>query len=194
MELVSQSVDLAVGTNDCVWTEETEQKYSRNLPIKWWLSSCSRVLTETRLKNYQHFIKVEGALPRSNSAPAFPETRQIQPIFSIRPHFFKVHFHIRTYKRSLSLSCLPIEFLHASSISRVQNKNIKDKNNSKYPLNKAIPLQTRTGPQGSTKLRLPKLLDKRQKKVVMLSALSTGRLYPPPPSEIHGTHFYKILT
>jgi hypothetical protein len=43
---------------------------------------------------------------------------------------------------------------------------------------KAIPLQALTGPWGSSSLRLPEFVDNRQKKVVRLSALLTGRLYP----------------
>jgi hypothetical protein len=44
---------------------------------------------------------------------------------------------------------------------------------------KAVPLQAWTGPQGSRRLRLMK--------VVRLSALRTGRVYP--PGNIPGTHF-----
>jgi hypothetical protein len=40
---------------------------------------------------------------------------------------------------------------------------------------KAIPLQARIGPEGSSRLRLPDF-----KKVVRLSALRTDRLYPTP--------------
>ena len=40
---------------------------------------------------------------------------------------------------------------------------------------KAIPLQVRTGPEGS---RIHKFQDNRHTKVVRLSALRTGRLYP----------------
>jgi hypothetical protein len=43
---------------------------------------------------------------------------------------------------------------------------------------KALPLQTWTGPVGSRRLRLPKFLDNRHRKVVGLSAIRTGRLYP----------------
>ena len=43
---------------------------------------------------------------------------------------------------------------------------------------KAIPLQAWTGPKGSRRLRLPEILENRHMKVVMLSALRTGRLYP----------------
>jgi hypothetical protein len=35
------------------------------------------------------------------------------------------------------------------------------------------------GPYGSRRLRFPEFLDNRHAKVVKLSALSTGRLYPP---------------
>jgi hypothetical protein len=41
------------------------------------------------------------------------------------------------------------------------------------------PLQAWTGPQGSWRLRLPVFLDSRHMKVVRLSALNAGRLYPP---------------
>jgi hypothetical protein len=43
---------------------------------------------------------------------------------------------------------------------------------------KAIPLQVWTGPEGSRRLRLSDFKDIRHMKVVRLSALSTGRLYP----------------
>jgi len=39
-------------------------------------------------------------------------------------------------------------------------------------------LQAWTGPEGSRRLRLPEFLDNRHMKVVRLSALRTGRLYP----------------
>ena len=46
-------------------------------------------------------------------------------------------------------------------------------------------MQAWTDPESSRRLRLPKFLDKRHMKVVRLSALRTGRLYPPPhPKEI----------
>jgi hypothetical protein len=44
--------------------------------------------------------------------------------------------------------------------------------------NKAIPLQTLTNPQGSSRLRLLEFPNNRHMKVVRLSAISTGRLYP----------------
>jgi hypothetical protein len=44
-----------------------------------------------------------------------------------------------------------------------------------------------TGPYGSRRLRLPRFLDNRHMKVVRLSAIRTGRLYP--PGNIPGTHF-----
>jgi hypothetical protein len=52
---------------------------------------------------------------------------------------------------------------------------------------KAIPLQAWTGLEGSRRLRLPEFQDDRHVKVVRLSALRTGRLYP--PGNIAGTHF-----
>ena len=51
---------------------------------------------------------------------------------------------------------------------------------------KAFPLQAWTGPWGSRRLRLPEVLDSRHVKVVRLSALRTGLLYP--PGRIPGTH------
>jgi len=48
---------------------------------------------------------------------------------------------------------------------------------------KAIPVQAWTGPDGSRRMRLPDF------KEVSLSALGTGRLYPPPQGNISGTHF-----
>jgi hypothetical protein len=43
---------------------------------------------------------------------------------------------------------------------------------------KAIALKTVTDPQGCRRLRLPEFLDNQYIKVVKLSALRTGRLYP----------------
>jgi hypothetical protein len=54
-------------------------------------------------------------------------------------------------------------------------------------VSKAIPLQARTSPEGSRSFRLVKFLENRHTKVVRLSALCTGRLYP--PEVIPGTHF-----
>jgi hypothetical protein len=45
----------------------------------------------------------------------------------------------------------------------------------------AFPLQAWTGLSGSRGLRLLEFLENRHIKVVRLLALSTGRLYPPPP-------------
>jgi len=42
----------------------------------------------------------------------------------------------------------------------------------------AIPLQGWTGTQGTRRFRLPEFQDNRHMKVVILSALRTGRLYP----------------
>jgi hypothetical protein len=44
---------------------------------------------------------------------------------------------------------------------------------------KAIPVQAWRGPKGSCRLRLPEFLDNRNMMMVRLSALRTGRLYPP---------------
>jgi hypothetical protein len=52
---------------------------------------------------------------------------------------------------------------------------------------KAIPVQPWTGPEGSRRLRLPDFQESRHMKVLRLSALRTGRLYP--PGNIPGTHF-----
>ena len=52
---------------------------------------------------------------------------------------------------------------------------------------KAIPLQPWTDSEGSRRLRLPDFGDYQRMKLVRLSALRTGRLYP--PGNIPGTHF-----
>ena len=52
---------------------------------------------------------------------------------------------------------------------------------------KAIPLQAWTGPEGSSRLRLPRFRDNRHTKVVRLSALRTGRLYS--SGNIPDTHY-----
>ena len=56
---------------------------------------------------------------------------------------------------------------------------------------KAFPLQAWTGSWGSRTLRLPEFLENRHLKVAGLSALRTGRLYP--PRKISGTHFCSRL-
>jgi hypothetical protein len=58
---------------------------------------------------------------------------------------------------------------------------------SMFVKGKAIPLQAWTGPEGSRRLRLPDLKTNRHMKVARLSALRTGRLYP--PGNIPGTYF-----
>jgi hypothetical protein len=57
---------------------------------------------------------------------------------------------------------------------------------------KATPLQAWTGPWGSRRLRLPEFLDSRHVKVVRLSALGAGRLYP--QGKIPGTNFCQRLS
>jgi hypothetical protein len=52
----------------------------------------------------------------------------------------------------------------------------------------AILLQGWAGPKESRRLRLPKLLDNRHMKMVRLSALRTGRLYP--SGDILGNFFW----
>jgi hypothetical protein len=44
--------------------------------------------------------------------------------------------------------------------------------------NRTIPLQTWTGLYGSSRLRLPKILENLHMKVISISVLRTGRLYP----------------
>jgi hypothetical protein len=66
----------------------------------------------------------------------------------------------------------------------VINNNNNNNNNHTNSVNK---LQARTGHEGSRRLRLPKFLDNRHMKVVSLSALHTGYLYP--LRDIPATHF-----
>jgi hypothetical protein len=47
-----------------------------------------------------------------------------------------------------------------------------------YVKDKAMPLQAWTGPEASRRLRLPDFQDNQHMKVVSLSALCTGKLYP----------------
>jgi hypothetical protein len=51
---------------------------------------------------------------------------------------------------------------------------------------KGVPLEAWSGPEGYRSLRLPEFLHSRHMKVVRLSALRTGSLYP--PGNISGTH------
>ena len=52
---------------------------------------------------------------------------------------------------------------------------------------KAIPLQACYKPIALQEVEAPRFQDNRQMKVVRLSALRTGRIYP--PENIPGTHF-----
>jgi hypothetical protein len=51
-----------------------------------------------------------------------------------------------------------------------------------------IPLQAWTGPEVFQEDEVPRFQDNRHMKVVRLSALNNGRLYP--PGIVPGTHFY----
>jgi len=53
---------------------------------------------------------------------------------------------------------------------------------------KVIPEQARTGPGGFQEVEVSRFKDSRHMKVLRLSVLSTGRLYP--PGSITGTHFW----
>ena len=53
---------------------------------------------------------------------------------------------------------------------------------------KATPVQACYKPIALQEVEVPRFQDKRQMKVVRLSALRTGRLYP--PENIPGTHFH----
>ena len=58
--------------------------------------------------------------------------------------------------------------------------------------NKSIRLQAWKGPESCRRLRLPRFRDNRYMKVVRLSALRTGRLYP--SKNIPDTHFCQGLS
>ena len=49
--------------------------------------------------------------------------------------------------------------------------------------------ESHDSPWGFQEVEAPRFQDSRHMKVVRLSALHTGRLYPPPPRNIPGTHF-----
>jgi hypothetical protein len=74
--------------------------------------------------------------------------------------------HFRPYLRRLS------DFLRVSAQTLLE---VKDTTN---------PIQTCTGPEGSWRLRLQEFLDSRHMKVVSLSALRTGHLYPQETSSV----------
>ena len=76
----------------------------------------------------------------------------------------------------------------ASFFSYVCDHNYNNKNNNNNNgEGKAIPLQAWTGPGGFQEVEDPRIQDSRHIKVVRLSALRTGRLYP--QGNIPGTHF-----
>jgi len=54
---------------------------------------------------------------------------------------------------------------------------------------KKVPLQAYDRPRDFLEAQAPRFLDSRHKKVVKLSVLRNGRLYPPNPEDIPGTHF-----
>jgi len=58
-----------------------------------------------------------------------------------------------------------------------------------------VKVQACTGPKGSMEVEGPRFQDSRHMKMVKLSALRPGRLFPPPPTEkIPGTHFCQRLS
>ena len=75
-----------------------------------------------------------------------------------------------------------VNFLR-SRFSSVRTGTIRNKSKKK----KAIPLQVWTGPWGFQEVEAPRFQDNRHMKLVRLSALSTGCLYP--QRNIPGTHF-----
>ena len=60
-----------------------------------------------------------------------------------------------------------------------------------YDRSKDIPEQGVEGPWGFYQVEVPRFLDNRHMKVVRLSALGTGRFYPPPPGNIPGAHLVR---
>jgi hypothetical protein len=105
----------------------------------------------------------------------------MNPILSTEQNFSQFSFAKKTISVSVSaahltkvLLCLLIclwsqQWFHydgASGKSEFLNGNL------------AIPLQPWTGPYGSRRLRFPEFLDNRYMKVLRLSALRTGQLYP----------------
>jgi hypothetical protein len=78
--------------------------------------------------------------------------------------------------RNTALCCNP-SFLRLLKYCIAMNRS----NVHSYSYLKAVPLQARTGPEGF------RFQDNRHMKMVRLSALCTGSLYP--PGNIPGTHF-----
>jgi len=68
-----------------------------------------------------------------------------------------------------------INYQHIGTVSWIHFRGLMQTKQSK---GKANPLQAWTGSEGSRKLRITRFQDNRQMKVVSLSAISTGRLYP----------------
>jgi hypothetical protein len=79
-------------------------------------------------------------------------------------------------------SRMPVHWVGRRVISQKHDRSGREQEKFFYYFKviklKAVALQTWTGPQGSRSLRLQTFLESRHMKVVNLSALRTGRLYP----------------
>jgi len=98
----------------------------------------------------------------------------------------EVHFIISELKK---FSCLTWWYdCHTKPVSM----NIANVWTIHWNKGHASPVQAWTGPEGSRRLRLPGFLNSRNKKVVRLSDLRTGRLYS--SGDAPGTHVCWRLT
>ena len=104
------------------------------------------------------------------------------------PYFFKIHINI-------ILTCTPRLLLRLRNLLHVRGQVSCPKRNNIKCIGKAIPVQVWRGPRELQKVTDPRLQGNWRVKVVRLSALCTGHLYPPPPQgNIPAIHFCRRLS
>ena len=83
--------------------------------------------------------------------------------------YYNTHTHARTHTHTRA---------YRTSFKMLRDRVLLEVELYSVLKGKAFPLEAWTGPWGSRRIRLPEFLDNRYRKVVRVSALRTGRLYP----------------